>query len=726
MKYNHLGFLSKITGPALYKEPLPSAPIEILELSHVYGFAHANDRNTVFFTHSLKPRLSALTTTSTYIHFLSSKVSVTAAIPPKTAGSGPRALVSSIPQDHHAHSQLITTACVHPGGTIIATASGQEIHIREDGEILGILEAPLTVTGSSPGAIDDSPRDDPDAWISAMTFIKNGVILVCAISTKLGTLIHLFDWRRKSLPITSFMGHSDTIFRVIANPWAKREFATVGISHIKWWSFIEPLLGKLPWADGKPPIAEESTPTFFTGIFNSHKLLITGSVFGDIYFWQRNSIQVVCRRMHRGPVYAMVSVPAPYSFLSGGDDARVVVWNEHLQPVNEVSFESIPPIPGQVRAIRSLDICYFDSEGKASGLLSRSATRKFSVAPRRSSKVPAIPDESTSSLFPSLSRTSTFNQPQGNAGRKPSNVRNPHQFQSVSGHCTDNQWEVWGLAAHPIEATKFITVGDDGWAKVWSTQAQCVVFRRHFPNKLRACHYNPNGSVVAIGTDDGLIVVTSPDLKQTEISIKHRKDAIHDLKYSPNSKYLAAGCHDNFIDIYALETPTGFYQRIMCCRGHSCFITHLDWSADSIRLQSNSGNNEIMFWTIDTERASKGGTVAFKDVIWDTTNCVLQWATKGVYELPASSGPGSTQMQLGLRMVTSCERRRRNDVLLVGTTVGDVFLFRYPACTPAPQFKKFPGHGGPISNLVLLQDGTTVISVGAEDGSIFQWTLGGS
>jgi WD40 repeat protein len=72
------------------------------------------------------------------------------------------------------------------------------------------------------------------------------------------------------------------------------------------------------------------------------------------------------------------------------------------------------------------------------------------------------------------------------------------------------------------------------------------------------------------------------------------------VRFSPDESKLAVASHDNLIDIYR---PASGQAGDWCsgpvlagtCRGHSSFITHIDWSADSAVLQSNSGDYELLY-----------------------------------------------------------------------------------------------------------------------------------
>jgi len=77
------------------------------------------------------------------------------------------------------------------------------------------------------------------------------------------------------------------------------------------------------------------------------------------------------------------------------------------------------------------------------------------------------------------------------------------------------------------------------------------------------------------------------------VHIKDRKEAIHELKFSPDGSYLAVGSNDGLVDVYAVGQR---YKKVGECSRCSSFITHLDWSVDSHFLQSNDGAGERLFY----------------------------------------------------------------------------------------------------------------------------------
>ncbi len=66
-----------------------------------------------------------------------------------------------------------------------------------------------------------------------------------------------------------------------------------------------------------------------------------------------------------------------------------------------------------------------------------------------------------------------------------------------------------------------------------------------------------------------IALLNFPNMTLVE-SIKHRRDTISDIRFSPDGKYLAVACSDCFIDVYELNSDP--IKRIATCKVKSVYF----------------------------------------------------------------------------------------------------------------------------------------------------------
>ncbi|KAI8515156.1 Echinoderm microtubule-associated protein-like 5 [Branchiostoma belcheri] len=173
---------------------------------------------------------------------------------------------------------------------------------------------------------------------------------------------------------------------------------------------------------------------------------------------------------------------------------------------------------------------------------------------------------------------------------------------------------MWGLATHP-KRSLFATASGDKTVRIWDTKDRKLKLMKELDQPMRSVAFNKDGSHVAVGFEDGSVMI----LDGVNLSEKQRlqagKEVIHDLKYSPNGERLAVGSNDNRVDIYDVEdgynkvgrTPSAspsqylhqegyVFRSIGECRKSSSYITHLDWSKDSQYIVTNDGSGERLYY----------------------------------------------------------------------------------------------------------------------------------
>ena len=264
---------------------------------------------------------------------------------------------------------------------------------------------------------------------------------------------------------------------------------------------------------------------------------------------------------------------------------------------------------------------------------------------------------------------------------------------------------IHGLATHPMEH-QFVTTGDDMTIRVWDIPSRRMIMYRALGAKGRSVAYHPDGSQVSVGLAGGGFVVLSADSLDTVYTKKERDEAIHDLKYSPNGLYLAVGSYDNFIDIYDVSKD---YGRVGVAKGHSSYVRHLDWSADSTILQSNSGNMEILFWDMPSGKQIMEPADT-RNTEWYTWTSVAGWPVQGIWP-KFSNG----------RDIICLDRSHTQTCICTGDNYGMINMFMYP-CHKGCARRVFTGHSSRVLNLRFAFDDTYLISVGG-DMSILQWRI---
>ena len=278
-------------------------------------------------------------------------------------------------------------------------------------------------------------------------------------------------------------------------------------------------------------------------------------------------------------------------------------------------------------------------------------------------------------------------------------------YRLCQGHY-DERSETWGLCAHPTRQ-KFYTVGDDMTARLWDAKSKRLESMVYLGKKARSVAVRPDGGHVAVGCYDGHVKILSADLASEIADASPTPAWIEAIVYSPNNERLAVGAHDN--KIYLLDTKTYSVREI--CKGHSSYITNMDFSVDCKYLQSTSGAYELLFWDATTGRQEKSST-AVRDVKWATFTSTLGWPVQGIW--PTGSDMSD---------VNSADRNEDLSLIVTGDDFRRVKLFSYPAVKERSAFKEFKGHSEHVPNVRFSKDGKYVYSVGGLDKAVMQYEV---
>jgi len=651
------------------------------------------------------------------------------------------------------HDKPITCMAIHPDGKVAATGeygNSPAVHIwnipyiDKDGKDNDEIKNPIYIL----------KLDKRFTQTVSMSFSRCGTwLLVVALNQSYSSEIICYEWKRGK-EVNCVPCHDDKVFNLIFNPFSRKEFVTLGVKFIRFWT-IDNVLHPVDNIEKN----QNLTVTHISGSYLKSKFFVSGTIKGDIYFWKSGLLSVVCNNIHKGPV----TVIAPLqnnNFLSGGRDGKIIYWNEQHQPINEFTMEGNPCIrtidAGGLEGIlwgwgegfgrrasksfRGLNNGFRARNSVCSNSFLHEITRSNSMLTVSSNTYSVNVNNTTANNIDSLANEEPIDEQKFSdisyiVGCEDSSMyifsqtdREPIRLTEGS-YCSSDGDELWGLDTHPLNSSIFITCGDDGFVKVYNLERKELIKKKNFGIRLRSICYSPSGINMAVGTNDGSFFIINENLDIIISAIIDRRATIYDLAYSPNGKYLAVASHDNYIDIYEVESDLGYYQRFMSCRGHSSYVTHIDWDINSSMIRSNSANNELFYWSLITDANKSVDPTSYRKVDWHSSKCILQWETKGIFgtkKVKNTTTHEDIEHFLSPCTVNCCDRVKINNdlqLLAVGDAFGNIYIYRFPAFSNDMQYQAFHAHGGPVANVKFAVNLKTLISIGATDGLVIQWNL---
>lgn len=509
-----------------------TSPSTQLQLDWVYGYRGHQCRNNLFYT-----------STREVVYFV--------------AGVG----VVFNPKYHAqkfflGHNDDIISLALHPEGKLVATGQvGKEPYI--------------CVWDSTSCQTVSILKDNHQRGVACVAFGSSGLQLA-SVGLEDYSQVTIWDWK-KGKALASTRGHSDRIFDVCFNPFEDNKLVTCGVKHIKFWSLCgNSLTGKKGIFGKKGEIQSVLCLAYGTG-----GVLYTGTLSGDIYKWQENTLVENIAGAHAGGVFTLNATPDGYA--SGSKDGTVALWDTEFKPITRIDLNR-HSIGYSGISVRS--VCW----GGERILVGTNAGEVFEVCAADKDKPITI----------------------------------------VQGHA---EGELWGLAMHP-KKTVFATGSDDLTVRLLDMASKSLLAKTGFDQTIRSLAYSPDGAHLAVGHGDGSFrILKGRDLSEL-VHIHDHKEVIHEMKYSPDGTLFAVGSNDNLVDIYSIQDR---YKRVGQCKGNSSYITHIDWSEDSCYIQTNSGAAERLFYKMPVgKRITRKEEI--ESIHWQTWTSVLGPEVNGIWE----------------------------------------------------------------------------------------------
>ena len=251
----------------------------------------------------------------------------------------------------------------------------------------------------------------------------------------------------------------------------------------------------------------------------------------------------------------------------------------------------------------------------------------------------------------------------------------------------------------------------DGILNIWSALEKRILKTSELTHPARNVCWSPDGKWIAVGYCDGYMGIYDTEKLRERVEHHTLREDVDQVKWSPDGRWLAAGSHDNYIDIYDCFKGFKFRNRF---KGHTSYITHLDFSVDSRMLMSNCGAKEILYWDVVHKRQLRARADMPSDPndpkTWGRMTCVMGFPVMGIWP-DFSDGTD----------VNALHVNELGDICVTSDDFGEVKLFNFPCVTEDAAFRAYRGHSSFVNNVAFVRGDSHVVSCGSADLTVMQW-----
>lgn len=544
---------------------------------------------------------------------------------------------------------------------------------------------------------------------------------IIALSTDQHNYVMMFEIATNTMVYSAHFGLSTVLDIKFA--YTSSSFAVAGSSGIEFFveeggSFMESQ-GRMRLYERRPglfhQVGSQAKGVVISALaqFERPDEMISGNVKGQILLWHgRNCIQLL--KAHNGAVSSLAYNHSEKTLVSGSRDGKINVYklakspsrnvsrrrSSFVQPKNNTSVRcievvtSIDVLNADVICPQVRSVCLWENASKVLvGTNSGEIVELSAIGDPSGGVIEEGGDEETQS------RLRIGDDMNGGP--------------LLKSHWSENsQPSVNGLCSLPSGG--FVSVGSDGSVRKWQTGDEVQhkeVVRVVLDSGVRAV--GSSATSVAVGLDgskvaklNGSVLILSADELIKSAEFKDAADTVTALAFSPEGNTLAVGSADSNIYVYTQSGADWTLKGKM--KGHSMDVTHIDFSSDGQFIRSSAADDVLIVWDIII---SFGGMLTdpetLKPIVWATHSVPLTWDLAGVYD---SLKPGET---------VQCVDRIHH-LAICGLSTGSILLTRVPA--PAhDHHRKEEAHCGRVSALCFIDEGSKLVTAGAEDGLIQVW-----
>uniref|UniRef100_H3AL06 EMAP like 5 n=1 Tax=Latimeria chalumnae TaxID=7897 RepID=H3AL06_LATCH len=493
--------------------------------------------------------------------------------------------------------------------------------------------------------------------VCSVSFSATGKLLASAGLDPEHT-ISVWKWQEDpGAKIASRAAHSQRIFVVEFRPDSDTQFVTVGVKHVRFWTLAgRALLSKKGILSS---IEDARMQTMLSVAFGANSLTFTGTISGDVCVWKEHFLVRIVAKAHNGPVFTMYTTLRDGLIVTGGKErpskegGAVKLWDQELKRCRAFKLET-----GQVTdCVRT--VC----RGKG----------KILVGTRNAEIIEVGEKNAACNVL-------------------------------VNGHMDG---PIWGLATHPSRDV-FLSAAEDGTVRLWDIAEKKMLNKVNLGHAARGVCYSPEGDMVAIGMKNGEFIILLVSSLKIWGKKRDRRSAIQDIRFSPDSRYLAVGSSENSVDFYDLTLGPSL-NRVSYCKDIPSFVLQMDFSADSSYLQVSTCSYKRLVYEVPLGKQVTDQAVIDR-ITWATWTSVLGDEVVGIWSRHTEKADVNCACvsHSGINIVT-------------GDDFGMVKLFDFPCPEKFAKHKRFLGHSAHVTNTRFTSGDRYVVSAGGDDCSLFVW-----
>jgi WD40 repeat protein len=144
---------------------------------------------------------------------------------------------------------------------------------------------------------------------------------------------------------------------------------------------------------------------------------------------------------------------------------------------------------------------------------------------------------------------------------------------------------------------RIVSGSQDNTAQVWdATTGNNVHIYRNQGNAVNGVAWSPDGTRVALASDDGTVLIWNPSATAPDLIYKghmnNNSGRALSVAWSPDGKYIASGGNDDTVRVWDAKNGT----TVLIYKGHTDIVGAVAWSPDGTRIASGSNDDTVQVW----------------------------------------------------------------------------------------------------------------------------------